>query len=523
MTLERRIIRPGEIFAISPDVVQEERGAFFFMVEPSAKENQRIGDIAIVTVEGPLVHHGGCGDSYEAIVDRVDKAMTGEGDEGPPKRVVLKIDSPGGAVAGIGSAVRKMRKMQRDRGIWIDAFVNESAYSAGLWICCACREVVVPPSGCVGSIGVFATMVDQTKLDAAMGLKFTMISSGKRKLDGNPHVPTSAEAVREEVPRVAAMADAFFKAVSIGRGVSTKTVQSWEGRRFLATEARKLGLVDAVLDWDSFFATISKVGQPVARSTTVVSASPGPESSSAEATAMPIAIDALIDKVEAKMAKTTDPAKLLALATRLDAYKKTKHSIEKHETEEGEDDEDEDEKEDDEKDDEKDDDEDEEAAAARIVYDAAVKLTGRRGADAVLAGLNAKVDAGKDTSARLQAIEADRAEEQKGKLIERGQREGRFGPALAAKLATKPLAYVQDYVATLPKGTIQYVDEPEARQAVPQIKAGALPPDIQRNLDEHIRQAAAAGIKLTADQVLANLNALGDTTALLASLPSEVR
>jgi len=37
----------------------------------------------------------GCGDSYEALLDRFDTAVDG-GEAGPPKAVVIKVDSPGG-------------------------------------------------------------------------------------------------------------------------------------------------------------------------------------------------------------------------------------------------------------------------------------------------------------------------------------------------------------------------------------------------------------------------------------------
>jgi ClpP class serine protease len=60
------------------------------------------------------------------------------------------------------------------------------AASAAYWIATAADEVVVTPSGQVGSIGVFATHEDISKALDMEGIKVSLISAGKYKTEGTP-------------------------------------------------------------------------------------------------------------------------------------------------------------------------------------------------------------------------------------------------------------------------------------------------------------------------------------------------
>src|ERR1700722_11468147 len=83
MPSDRRYLRPGEIYAVREQIVQkDDRGAFFWMLGPQGKDSERIGPILVVHVNGPLEYHDdGCGDSYEAIVRRVEKGLAGDTDD----------------------------------------------------------------------------------------------------------------------------------------------------------------------------------------------------------------------------------------------------------------------------------------------------------------------------------------------------------------------------------------------------------------------------------------------------------
>ena len=76
----------------------------------------------------------------------------------------------------------------------ITAIANTLAASAAYWLATAADELVVTPSAEIGSIGVFAAHRDFSVALHNAGLKTTLISAGKYKVEANPFEPLSAEA-----------------------------------------------------------------------------------------------------------------------------------------------------------------------------------------------------------------------------------------------------------------------------------------------------------------------------------------
>lgn len=339
----RRAIRRGELLAIREQAVHHDGpAAFFWLFGPPVYENERVGSVEVVRVNGPLEHHDdGMGDSYECIVKRVKDAFDGkhrDGSEvGIPSAVVMRLDTPGGVVAGLHETVVSLRAMAAQYKIPLIGYVDETAYSAGYALSCACSELYLPRSGFCGSIGVISTLVDQTEKDKKDGYRFVVLTSGARKADGHPHVPITDAVVDEEAPRVEQLAMQFYKDVRKARGLSIDTIRGFEAKRFLGAEAVKAGVADGIMGWDELIGTLNakaQVDTPLAQPGSRVSQS----TRNLKGEAMPIGIDAMILRTKEAMKAEKDPEKLAALAGDLSAYKKTKTHIEKHETEEGEDD-----------------------------------------------------------------------------------------------------------------------------------------------------------------------------------------
>lgn len=281
----RRYLRPGELYAIRPEYVQHDADhkAFFWLFGPPVFQNEREDGISVVRINGPLEYHKSCwSDSYESIVYRIECAMTGQDevdrekarrrmakwdtgieitdplpDPTRPHCVVLRIDSPGGVVAGLGQTVDCIRRLSKTYDIPIYAYADETAYSAAYALCCgATGGIYLPKSGLIGSVGVIATLVDESKMDEKFGLRFVIITSGKHKADGHPHAPITDEMVAEESPRVITLANQFFQLVNRARGVSLATIQGWEAKRFLGEEATTNNLADEILSWHSFMSKL---------------------------------------------------------------------------------------------------------------------------------------------------------------------------------------------------------------------------------------------------------------------------
>lgn len=164
--------------------------------------------------------------------------------------ILLDIDSPGGQVGGIEELANEIYQARGQKPI--TAIANGLAASAAYWIAAAADELVVTPSGEVGSIGVFAMHQDISVALDNLGVKMSLISAGKYKTEGNPFETLGEEARGAVQGRVDDYYDMFTKAVARGRGVSQADVTGGfgEGRVVGAKQAVKLGMADRVATID---------------------------------------------------------------------------------------------------------------------------------------------------------------------------------------------------------------------------------------------------------------------------------
>lgn len=205
------------------------------------------GDVAIVSIEGPLAQRAwSCwmfeGDGYDAIAERVSAAL------GDPsiRAVVLRIDSPGGEVAGCFEAVRSIRSAAQSAGKPLTAFVDEMACSAAYALACACDRIVLPDTGCVGSVGVILALMEESKALDMVGITPNVITSGAAKADGHRAIPLSPEARARLQAEVDQLALVFAQEVANGRGIDAQEALALEAQTFYGTEAIKRGLADQI-------------------------------------------------------------------------------------------------------------------------------------------------------------------------------------------------------------------------------------------------------------------------------------
>ena len=211
------------------------------------RENETIGSAVVVHVSGPLEHRAaGFGDSYEQIRQRFESALAES-----PEAIILRIDSPGGVVAGLNEFVASMTKAKDAAGVHVIAYADELVASAAYALACVADEIVTPASGIVGSIGVIALLCDQVEADKKAGLNFVTITSGARKDDGHPHTTISEDAIAAESARVDQLAEQFFDLVRNARGFDPEPLQAGV---FTGAEAVSVGVADYVMGWDDLIA-----------------------------------------------------------------------------------------------------------------------------------------------------------------------------------------------------------------------------------------------------------------------------
>ena len=173
-------------------------------------------------------------------------------------QILIDIDSPGGSVYGVAELAAEIMKARTQKPVV--AVANSLAASAAYWIGCSAGEFYVTPGGEVGSIGVWQAHFDYSKALEEEGVKPTLISAGKFKVEGNPYVPLDQEAQAFMQSRVDDYYNAFIKGVAKGRGVSFDDVRDGmgQGRVLGADAALAAAMVDGVSTFDEVLARMQK-------------------------------------------------------------------------------------------------------------------------------------------------------------------------------------------------------------------------------------------------------------------------
>ena len=173
--------------------------------------------------------------------------------------IFLRIDSPGGEVAGVeelGDAVYRARKVKP-----VAAHGEDMMASAALWVGAQADTVTANKTAAVGSVGTVAVLPDTSEAWAAHGITWHVVSSGEYKgLLHEAEITDKALAyVQEQVDELAGQ---FFSALKRGRGMTAGQVAAVsDGRVYGATRAQELGLIDAVMGRDDAFAALEKRGR----------------------------------------------------------------------------------------------------------------------------------------------------------------------------------------------------------------------------------------------------------------------
>lgn len=241
--------------------------------------------VAVIPVEGPLEHHmTWCWDSYERIIKCVEECMTGRDlflaheranwwredycplDAGacvPAQAVILKIDSPGGEAAGTMAAHRALRDMQARYGIPLYCYADDMACSAAYALASGCREIWLPDTGVVGSIGVIATLYDRTAANKKDGLAVELITSGAYKADGHADRKITSGIRQRMQKRVDDIANLFWATVAEARGTTKEAIAALQAGTFLGSDAVEVGIADGVSDFPEFVKLVetAKMGQ----------------------------------------------------------------------------------------------------------------------------------------------------------------------------------------------------------------------------------------------------------------------
>lgn len=171
--------------------------------------------------------------------------------------ILIDVNSPGGLTDLVPELAARIREA---RGIKpITAIANTTAASAAYWLASQADELVVTPSGEVGSIGVYAAHQDISAAQEKAGIATTLISAGRFKVEASPFAPLTDEARAAIQERVDAFYGMFVADVAAGRGVTEAAVRDGfgQGRVVTAEAALAAGMVDGIETFDEALARLA--------------------------------------------------------------------------------------------------------------------------------------------------------------------------------------------------------------------------------------------------------------------------
>lgn len=211
------------------------------------------GSVAILRVFGTVSHRMNMfsefsgGTSTELLARRLDQAIA----DPDVASIMLDVDSPGGSVFGVPEMAAKLFEARKNKRIV--AVSNDLMASAAYWIGSAATEIVMTPSGQVGSIGVYVLHEDVSAAADKAGVKVTPIYAGKYKVDGHPFEPLTESARADLQGEVDWYYTQFVNAVARHRGTTPEAVRNGygEGRALTADAALAAKLVDRVATFEA--------------------------------------------------------------------------------------------------------------------------------------------------------------------------------------------------------------------------------------------------------------------------------
>jgi protease-4 len=178
---------------------------------------------------------------------KLTEAIDALADDSEVKALIVKIDSPGGSVAGgeaLHSAIAHVAAKKP-----VVAVMGGTAASAGYMIAMPAQRIFAHDSTLTGSIGVLLEAPEFSGLLGKLGVDAQVIRSGPLKDEPSLVRPLSPAGHDVAQGLVDDMYDQFVAMVASGRKMPVEKVrQLGDGRPYTGRQALALGLIDAIGD-----------------------------------------------------------------------------------------------------------------------------------------------------------------------------------------------------------------------------------------------------------------------------------
>lgn len=227
-------------------------------VAKTVKENSSKDKIAIIYAQGEI----GSGEGDLNIIGEgsMRRSLQDARKNENIKAIVLRIDSPGGNALTSDLIWREIELTKKVKPVVVS--MGNYAASGGYYIACNANKIYAEANTITGSIGVFGTLPNFSKLAEKLGINASLVNTHENAAEYSLIKPLDEKfriVTQEGVERIY---NTFLSRVAVGRKMTILQVDAIaQGRVWSGSEALKVGLVDEIGGMDAALKEAAKMAK----------------------------------------------------------------------------------------------------------------------------------------------------------------------------------------------------------------------------------------------------------------------
>ena len=198
--------------------------------------------VAVLYAEGTISDSGSEGIVGSQVIKTINKIHKNE----DVKAVVLRVNSPGGSANASEQIWHAVTTLQA-KGLPVVVSMGDYAASGGYYISCCADYIYAEPTTLTGSIGIFGTVPNLSKIREKVGLDIDGVSTNKHSsMETNMlYKGMNAQEYALMQGMVERGYELFTSRCADGRSMTQEAIKKiGEGRVWLGKDAVNIGLVD---------------------------------------------------------------------------------------------------------------------------------------------------------------------------------------------------------------------------------------------------------------------------------------
>jgi len=206
----------------------------YFVVTSSDTTNLEKANLQIIELNGPIM-------IVDEVLEKIEKAKTNIDIKG----VLLKVNSPGGAVAPSVEIAYAIKELNEIKPVvaYASGIMASGSYYASIWA----NKIIANPGSMIGSIGVIIQSADASELMSKIGIKTQTVKIGKYKESGTPTRQWTKDERAELEKVIQNTYDMFITDVSNARKLKKENHEIYaDAHIFTSSQAKDVGLIDEV-------------------------------------------------------------------------------------------------------------------------------------------------------------------------------------------------------------------------------------------------------------------------------------